>query len=173
MNAGMLFISELRKDIKSQTRWTISSVFQGSTHHIDFHIAQRRLLTILSMLLFTAILLLVSFVVLRSEANWIWLAWALYILGAMFILVNPAFGLYLIVFLTLAGDNILTPTYPFTKNFSSAESIFYINDKLIVSALEVYLILAVISWLLRGIGVFAGGRLEGSYCFSSCGLWWA
>lgn len=79
------------------------------------------------------------------------IAWILYIVGVSVILIKPRYGLYMVVFLTLAGDFRLTPWYPFTKNFSSQESLLYLHDAVIVSPLEMYIGLLYLSWLGRGI----------------------
>ena len=50
---------------------------------------------------------------------------------------------------TLISDTTLLPWYPFTKNFSSLKSIFFVHDALIFSPLEVYILLVLISWLGR------------------------
>lgn len=76
---------------------------------------------------------------------------ALYLFGAAAILVRPRCGLYLIVFCALAGDAVLLPWYPFVKGFSSPESLFFIDDRLIVSPLELYVVLTAVSWSARGI----------------------
>lgn len=70
-----------------------------------------------------------------------------YVAGGILILIRPRYGIYLILFLALVGDARLLPAYPFTKNFSSPESILYLNDAAIVSPLEVYLLLTVIGWV--------------------------
>lgn len=71
----------------------------------------------------------------------------LFLVAAAVIIYKPRYGIYLTLFFTLVGDSILIPTYPFFKNFSSAESLFYIHDALIFSPLELFLVLALISWL--------------------------
>ncbi|MEO8603023.1 MAG: O-antigen ligase family protein [bacterium] len=76
---------------------------------------------------------------------------ALYLLGAATILVQPRYGLYLILFGALVGDAVLLPWYPFVKGFSSPESLFFIDDWLIVSPLELYVVLTAISWSARAI----------------------
>lgn len=78
------------------------------------------------------------------------IAWILYLLGVSLIIINPRQGLYMVLFLTLAGDFRLTPWYPFTKNFSSSESLLFFHDAIIVSPLETYLAFLYISWLGRG-----------------------
>jgi hypothetical protein len=75
------------------------------------------------------------------------IGWVIFFLGILAILYQPRYGVYLILFLALLGDNVLTPWYPFVKNFSSAESIFYLTNGLIISPLEVYLVLTAIVWL--------------------------
>ena len=49
---------------------------------------------------------------------------------------RPTFGIYLIVFFTMVGDFVTMPWWPFTKNMSSRESIFFVNDQLILNPLE-------------------------------------
>lgn len=77
-------------------------------------------------------------------------AWLIYLAGIAAIIVQPRYGIYLIIFLTLVGDGSLTPQLPITKNFSSPESLLYLHDALIVSPLETYMLFTFISWLGRG-----------------------
>jgi O-antigen ligase len=92
-----------------------------------------------------------------SGPNPAMVAWLLYFAGMVLILINPRWGLYLVVFLTLGADQILVPAYPFIKNFTSAESLFYVpasspvGGGLIFSPLETYLVLTLLSWLARAI----------------------
>ncbi len=78
------------------------------------------------------------------------IAWLLFAAGSVLILYQPRYGIYLILFLTLVGDGIITYWFPFAKNLSSAESLMYLNDALIFSPLEIYLVLTFVSWLGRG-----------------------
>ena len=88
---------------------------------------------------------------------WLWkngpdpalLAWIVYLTGVVAILLRPRYGIYLVVFFALAGDLDLMYWYPFEKNFSSAESIFYVNDKIIISPLESYIGFIIFSWIIR------------------------
>lgn len=94
---------------------------------------------------------LIGLILLRGEIpNPVLLAWLLYLAGAAAILAQPRYGLYLTIFLSLIGDTYRTPTYPFNANFSSLQSLFYLHDSLIISPLEVYLGLTLLSWLARG-----------------------
>jgi len=99
------------------------------------------------------------------------LGWLLYLLGAAAILYQPRYGVYLLVFLTLVGDGILVPWYPFAKNFSSAESLLYLNNALIFSPLEAYLVLTLLSWLGRAamrrkLDFYAGALFWPSVAFA-------
>lgn len=86
---------------------------------------------------------------LRTGPDWKVVAWLLFLSGVVMILKQPRYGVYLILFLGLISDTALLPWYPFIKNFSSWESIFYLHDALIFSPLETYLVLTLISWLGR------------------------
>ena len=77
------------------------------------------------------------------------IAWLIYLLGAALIFKEPRYGVYLIMCFGLMGDNVLAPWFPFIKNFSSGESILYLNDALIFSPLELYIVLTYVAWLGR------------------------
>ena len=85
------------------------------------------------------------------------LVWVVYLVGLGICIASPRWGLYLVVFLSLVGDAYLLPWYPFTKNFSSRESLLFLHDALIINPLETYLIVAYLSWLGRGT---LGRRIE-------------
>lgn len=77
------------------------------------------------------------------------IGWLLYLIGIAAIIYQPRYGIYLMIFFVLAGDAVIMAWYPFGKNFSSIESLFYVHNALIISPLESYLILTFISWLGR------------------------
>ncbi len=77
------------------------------------------------------------------------LSWFIYLCGAAAIVYQPRWGIYLILFFALVGDPLLDPGYPFIKNFSSQELIFFLSDLLIFSPMEIYLVLTFGSWLIR------------------------
>src|SRR5512133_2648339 len=78
------------------------------------------------------------------------IAWMLYFAGIAVIVLEPRYGLYLVLFLTLADDQVLLPWFPFIRNFSSPESLFYIQGhEFIFSPLETYLVLTLACWLAR------------------------
>jgi hypothetical protein len=78
-----------------------------------------------------------------------YLAWLLFLAGAAAILYQPRYGIYLILFLSLLGDKGLLPSYPFQLDFSSSESWMYLGQQVIISPLEVYLALTLLTWLIR------------------------
>lgn len=94
--------------------------------------------------------LLMGLFMVRGEASVASLLWLAYLAGVVAILYRPRYGLYLIIFLALVGDASLMPWYPFVKNFSSRESLLFVNDALVISPMESYLVLMLISWLGRG-----------------------
>lgn len=93
---------------------------------------------------------LVGLLMLRDGANPAIFAWLVYFLGVVAIFYQPRYGVYLMVGFALVSDRALMSWYPFVKNFSSAESIFFVHDALIISPLESYIAFTFISWLGRG-----------------------
>ncbi|MET0459747.1 MAG: O-antigen ligase family protein [Ilumatobacteraceae bacterium] len=63
--------------------------------------------------------------------------------------VRPVVGVYLILFLTLVGDQVTMEWWPFTKNMSSRESIFFVSDQLILNPLEVLAAFTLAAWFLQ------------------------
>jgi len=94
----------------------------------------------------------IGLLMLRAGPSPFFIALLLFLLGLGAIFYQPRYGLYLILSFGLAGDGVLTPWFPFIKNFSSRESILFIHDSAIISPLEVYIAAIFISWLGRGIG---------------------
>ncbi len=91
------------------------------------------------------------------------IGWLIYAIGIAALFYEPRYGVYLLIFLSLLGDSLVAPWYPFNKNLSSAESLFFVNSAMKFSPLEIYLVLTVISWLIHGLMQrrlqFFGGRL--------------
>jgi len=77
------------------------------------------------------------------------IAWLLVLAGIVAILVEPRHGIYMAIPLALAGDGMLVPWYPFSKNLSSAESLLFLHSAAIVSPLEIYLLVTSLSWFIR------------------------
>jgi len=79
------------------------------------------------------------------------IGWLVYAIAMCAIIYRPRYGVYLMIFLSLYGDILIAPWYPFNKNFSSRESLFFINKSLIFSPLEVTLVITLLAWLLNGL----------------------
>ena len=62
-----------------------------------------------------------------------YIAWTILLASAVGIFYRPRYGIYFTLFFALVGDMTLIWWYPFYKNFSSLESIFYINDSIIIT----------------------------------------
>lgn len=77
------------------------------------------------------------------------LPWLIFYVGLALALYQPRYGVYLILFFALAGDGLLLYQYPFVKNFSSPESILYVSDALVISPVEVYMVVTLLSWFGR------------------------
>ncbi len=129
--------------------------------------AQERRATItwwLWFLSFMGVTGMVGLSMLRNGSDPAILGWFVYFAGIVAILYQPRFGIYLIVGFTLVGDASLIWWYPFVKNFSSGESLFYVNGSLIFSPFESYVVLILLSWLgriviSRQLGTFYTGTL--------------
>lgn len=74
---------------------------------------------------------------------------ALYLLGALAMLLRPVFGIYAITVVGLLADNSSAPWWPFLKNASSPESVLYVSDAAIVSPLEGYLVILTLGVALQ------------------------
>ena len=94
---------------------------------------------------------LFALIMVYTKPSPILLGGVLFLASVAVICYQPRIGIYMMLFFTLLGDKVLVPWYPFAKNLSSAESLLYINDALIFSPLEFYLILTLIAWLGRSL----------------------
>jgi hypothetical protein len=77
------------------------------------------------------------------------IAFGVLVMASVACFVRPTIGVYVIVTLTLIGDTVTTSWWPFTKNLSSRESIFYVHDSIPINPLEILLVVTTISWLLE------------------------
>jgi O-antigen ligase len=68
------------------------------------------------------------------------------------VVIKPVLGIYAAVLFTMIGDTVTVPWYPYTKNFSSRESILFIADQLTINPLEVTILLTTFVWILRSLG---------------------
>jgi len=79
------------------------------------------------------------------------IAWVLLFVAITATIYQPRYGVYLIAGLALAGDGLLTPWFPFTKNLSSPESLLFLHDAVIFSPLELMLVVTLVSLMFRWI----------------------
>lgn len=121
--------------------------------------------TVLGFLVLYGLTLLVGFWLSTGNPSPTAFAWMAYLAGLVTCLVRPRYGIYLIIALTLVGDWIMWPAYPFMKNFSSEESWLFFHNRLIISPLETYLVVTFASWLGQGLAQrkldFRGGPIFG------------
>lgn len=84
----------------------------------------------------------------KTVPAWFSLAFAALVVTLLAWLVKPLVGLHLTVFFTLIGDAVTVGWFPFTKNFSSSESILFVANQLTFTPLELVLAGASLSLLL-------------------------
>jgi hypothetical protein len=77
------------------------------------------------------------------------IGWLFFLAGVIAILYQPRYGVYMTAGLSLAGDSLLTPWYPFVKNLSSAESLLYLGRATSFSPAEIFIAMTFVSWLGR------------------------
>lgn len=129
---------------------TNASIIEGSAT-VDHRRRTNTLTWTLWVLLVTAASSLLAWRMAESSPLPSYLAWLLFLVGTAAIFYQPRYGVYLILFLSLLGDKGLMPTYPFQLNFSSQESLLFINRRVIFSPLELYLVLMLVAWLVRDV----------------------
>ena len=78
-------------------------------------------------------------------------AWIILIGIFIAIIREPRYGIYAIMLFALMGDNKMSWWLPFTKNFSSKESLLYLSDSLPFSPQELCIALVIGVWLARMI----------------------
>jgi hypothetical protein len=89
--------------------------------------------------------------VVRSGPQPTFIAWIFFLGLIATIFYNPRYGIYLVIALTLVSDGVLIYWYPFVKNFSSYESLFYLHRALIFNPLELCTVLTFVSWFGRSL----------------------
>jgi hypothetical protein len=92
---------------------------------------------------------LLGMLTLRSAPAPFSMPMALLLLSSIVITTRPAIGVYVMAFFALLTDGTISPWYPFMKNFSSAESILYLNGAIPMSPFEVLLLLTTGAFFLR------------------------
>ena len=126
---------------------TLRSYFQTAPGQFKF----RQALWVLWFLLMTGVSVLVGMLIYEGTDIRTVIAWMLMVACAAVTFWKPRWGLYLLVFLSLMGDRSRTFWYPYVTNMSSPESILFLNDSLIFSPFELFLVLTYFSWFLGAI----------------------
>jgi hypothetical protein len=148
------------------------SVFASDAYSADYQIKRSRIIWAGWFLTIMGVSAVIALVISRLVPKPAVIAWMLYGIGIGVILYKPRYGLYMVLFFALLGDANLMPWYPFFKNFSSHESIFFLHNSLIINPLEVYLAITFISWLVRAVAtryyrVYLGDLFWPALIFSS------
>ena len=89
----------------------------------------------------------------RSNGNGFSIAIAALIFTVGAWIIHPIVGLNLTVFLTLVGDSMSAPWFPFAKNLSSKESLLFISRQLTITPLEITLVIGLCSVVIRAIAL--------------------
>jgi O-antigen ligase len=85
----------------------------------------------------------------RSAPAWSPVAFAVLVVSCVAAFIRPRAGVYLIIGLTMMGDGVIWPWWPFTKNFSSRESVLFLSDRVFLNPLELVICVTAGSFLLR------------------------
>lgn len=78
---------------------------------------------------------------------------------------QPRYGVYTIIFFALIGDTRISWWLPFTKNFSSQESLLFLNDSLSFSPQEIFILLTAVVWIMQML-------IRREYKIYTTGLFW-
>ena len=86
---------------------------------------------------------------LNSSADMSLLWWFSFLGVLVGLFIEPRYGVYALIFFGLVGDIVVSGYLPFDKNFSSAESFFYMGERYKFSPIEFLLLITTISWVAR------------------------
>ena len=128
------------------------NILSGTSRHVPTVVAYRvrRGIDELAMLgAATFGALVIAFFALGSPYPGFSVAATLYMVGVAVILAKPRMGAYLLIFLAVVGEPETMPWYPFNKNGSSAESILFVDDRLVASPYEGYILITLVAILLH------------------------
>jgi len=110
-----------------------------------------------------AVTLVVAAIAYATAPEGLSLATLILLLTCLAALAYAPVGVYLLVFLALIGDIQTAPWWPFTKNLSSRESMFFVDDRLNINPLEIVLAATIASWVMRAAAdhrwTFRRGRM--------------
>jgi hypothetical protein len=102
-------------------------------------------------------LMIAAVAVRRSSRPFVGVSGSILLLIMLAWFLRPRLSLYATAFLALVGDIVTIAWWPFNKNLSSWESIFYVGDGIVISPLELVLFSGVAVTALRSLA--AGRRL--------------
>jgi hypothetical protein len=98
---------------------------------------------------FLVIITLVFGVMMISQPTPSAIAWLALLICVAAVCYEPRYGIYILLLFTLFSDQLLIGWFPFVKNFSSLESLLFLNKSIIVSPLEFFLVFTLAMWLFR------------------------
>lgn len=117
--------------------------------HVAAQQRRRRVVWALWFMGMLGVTLLLGLTMLREGPSPSQLSWVILVGLAALVVYQPRYGVYMLIGLSLVGDKELLYWYPFTKNFSSRESLLYLSDSISFSPLELFIVLTMISWVGR------------------------
>ena len=106
---------------------------------------------ILWIMLMVAVTAGFAFLMISEGPSFSDLAWVLFWVCVTAVVVQPRYGVYIIIFMTLVGDKNVSWWFPFTKNFSSEESLLFLSNSFSFSPLEIFIILTTAVWVTKGL----------------------
>jgi len=92
-------------------------------------------------------------------------AWLILLSAVAATIYKPRYGVYTIIFFALMSDTRISWWLPFTKNFSSQESLLYLNDSLSFSPQEIFIVLTAVVWIMQML-------IRREYKIHTTGLFW-
>ena len=122
---------------------------RASNAHVGWKKRRSAMLTAVWFISLAFVSLIFGYFMMWVSADFEPVAWVIFLGCLIAIVAQPRYGVYTAVFFTLIADNKTMYWYPFVKNFSSGESIFYLGGAFIISPLELVLIVTLLSWLGR------------------------
>lgn len=101
--------------------------------------------------LVTGISAVLAFLMITDGPSFSDLAWIIFWICVAAVAIQPRLGVHIIIFMTLVGDKNVSWWFPFTKNFSSEESLLFYSNSFSFSPLEIFIVITALMWVLKGI----------------------
>ena len=83
---------------------------------------------------------------------------------------RPIIGLFTIVFVTMVGDSVTAPWFPFAKNLSSGESLLFVSNNLVLSPLEILTATTFLFWIVDRVGTPRARLVRGPMTYAIAGF---